>query len=89
MKKWGLLFAFSLLILGGCEYEQEIIEDAPLENQRFSGLSGEVKIVTDTETGCKYFRELRNKHKDNEPVGLTVLLNKEGKPDCSGKKTFN
>lgn len=59
----------------GC---QQVIETPQInEKERFAGMTGNISIITDKETGCKYIRE-----RYGQGVGLTELLKSDGTPDC-------
>lgn len=74
MKRTVYLSLFSCFILWGCE---QSIEEPKDDSVRFTGLHGNISIVTDNETGCKYLRE-----RYGQGVGLTILLKSDGTPDC-------
>lgn len=70
-----ILVLLSFVIIAGCE---QSIEEPKDDNVRFSGLHGNISIVTDNETGCKYIRE-----DFGQGVSLTALLKSDGTPECN------
>lgn len=69
-----------LFVLSAC---QQTVDEPDDKNVRFSGITGNITIVTDNETGCKYIRE------DAGSTGksLTALLKEDGTPNCG--KSWN
>lgn len=83
MKRWILssLLMTSVLSLTACG-EQSVREVESRENTRFTGLGDSVKIITDSETGCKYLY-VKDGVGDHATAGLSPLLNSSGEADCS------
>lgn len=90
MKRIALLLILAIFLLAGCSSEMasQRVGVAELNEDRFAGMEGDITIVTDKETGCKYIREMLAEGTTLQTIGLTVLLKSDGTPDCSGK-TFN
>jgi hypothetical protein len=79
VKKITILLLLTLIITG-CE-NQQIVTTPKNDESRFAGLQGEITIVTDNETGCKYLREKYGTGY-GMTIGLTVLMRSDGTPDC-------
>lgn len=80
MKK--IVIALILLVaLSGCEEQTQTVIEAVDEEVRFAGVGGEVTIVTDNETGCKYIREKIGVGK-SQAISMTALLKSDGSAEC-------
>ena len=49
-----VFLASIVLMLSACSSGSHTDEIPTLEDVRFNGIDGEIKIITDNETGCKY-----------------------------------
>jgi len=67
-------------IMTGCGTQS--VSEASNENVRFAGLKGEVTIVTDNQTGCKYIRE-KVGFSQTQSIALTPLMKADGTADCN------
>lgn len=84
----GILVLVLVSLLTGCAPEKQEVVVAESAVDRFAGMKGNVVIVTDNQTGCKYIRETVNENMNSQSVSLSVLMKADGTPDCTGK-TFN
>jgi protein involved in sex pheromone biosynthesis len=72
-----ILIIVSILFLSACGSGVDVKAD---NKQRFTDdYDSYLRIVKDKETGCKYIIL----HYRNDDLGITPLLNSEGKPICS------
>lgn len=79
MNKLLLIASFSLLLVGCGE---QTVKDIPLEdNTRFAGLNGNIKIITDRDTNCKYIY-VEDGLGDHSTATLSPLYSSNGEVNC-------
>lgn len=81
MKK---LIAIGLILTGllsACSDEKTVQEIQPDTGNRFTGIDGDVSIITDSKTGCKYIY-VDSRMGTSHAIALSPLMKSNGTADC-------